>query len=389
MTLAAAVLIIEESVRRQPMIDFAVYRMGGYDILHGQDLYATYLHGYGLPFTYPPFAALVFVPFSVIPIVAAQLLWAGLSLLALIAIIDVTRRRLPVAKNRPSIAATLLLIGPAFWLEPVRHNFALGQINLFIVLLCLLDLDPNRQRKIPQGFLIGLAAGLKLTPLIFVPYFLITRRYRAASYAMAGLATTIAIGSLGGLHVSVEYWRHFTATAQRITEKEYVSNQSMDGVAMRWLRHMPDGLVWNCLVVLIVVAALWQARRLFLHGQSFAADLLVALVGLVISPVSWTHHFIWIVPTVALLATSYRRFDKWVARGLVAVFYLAPIWWVPNDHHLEFRHHGWQLLAACSFFFATVVAAMLLARQHRATVGTTGGTAGADAVTAERQPVTV
>jgi alpha-1,2-mannosyltransferase len=111
------------------------------------------------------------------------------------------------------------------------------------------------------------------------------------------------------------------------------------------------------LLLAILVVGLVTARAMHRGGDTFAADIVVGLVGLVVSPISWSHHFIWVVP--ALLILSRRgRVAQIQAALCAAVLYAAPIWWVPKTHDREFHHHGWQLVAACSFLVVAVVLAL-------------------------------
>lgn len=174
-------------------VDLHVYRMGGAAVLHGGDLYR--LRFAWLSFTYPPFAAVVFAALAAVPWSVAAALLTGASAVALPVALYLGLR-LPRPRREPAAVAWPLALAAAagaIWLEPVRTALTYGQVDILVAAAVLYDLTrPDTSRY--KGVAIGLAAGLKLTPAIFVAYLLITRRYRAAATAAAAFAGTVAVG---------------------------------------------------------------------------------------------------------------------------------------------------------------------------------------------------
>ena len=217
----------------EPEMDFQVYRSGGRHIF-GSGLYSSQIEVLGrhLLFTYPPVAALLFWPISHLSVFAGQILWNAINLLALLALIALSvaaarSRRLALSDWR---AALLLLTPVALLLYPVRSDLALGQINVLLVLMILADLTTGlswRGHSFPHGVLVGLAAAVKLTPLVFIPYLVVSRQWRSARNAT--LTFVIATGALFAVspHAS---WSYFTKDAfdvKRVGNGLAVGNQAL------------------------------------------------------------------------------------------------------------------------------------------------------------------
>ena len=158
--------------------DLSVYRYGGRAVLDGLPLYETDDPVTGYPFTYPPFAAVTMVPLALLPAWLAAALWTGASVGALAAVVVVVRRAL----GRPAPGwLVALLTAAAVALEPVWQNLAFGQVNVLLMLAVLVDLlGPERRWS---GVLVGIAAGVKLTPLLFVVLLVLVGRRTAAGRA--------------------------------------------------------------------------------------------------------------------------------------------------------------------------------------------------------------
>ena len=181
-------------------VDLHVYRLGGRVAAHVRPRYNPALGaplydwpGTGLKFTYPPFAAAVFTIFVPASWGLLPRLWLVVNVLALVATICVTLGGLGCRAGLARLGSTLLLAAALFWTEPVQRTMYLGQIELVLMALVMWDLCQPAARKW-QGIGLGVAAGIKLVPLIFVPYLLLTRRYRQAAVAAATFAGTVLIG---------------------------------------------------------------------------------------------------------------------------------------------------------------------------------------------------
>ncbi|MBB5977407.1 glycosyltransferase 87 family protein [Kribbella solani] len=338
-------------------LDLRVYRLGGATLLqHPGELYDVHLPGIGLPFTYPPFAAVMVAPFSIVPAPVAAATWSVLSLICLFVIWRHSARLTPWALLGVTAASAFL--------EPVRQTLGFGQINLILCAVILADLLGRKHKT--RGLWTGLAAGVKLTPLIFIALLLVTRQWKAALYASAGFAGTVVLGFLISPSATAHYWVSLVNDTKHIGGIGYASNQSWNGILTR-LAGNPDGggPVWMVLVLATAVAALAFARLLWLRDQPLAAVSICGLAGLFCSPISWSHHWVWIIPFgVVLLAAVPSRARIPVGVGWYGLFVLGPIWWPPNTGDREFDWTFGQQLLGNAYLIAALVAVVVLGVQY-------------------------
>ena len=211
--------------------------------------------------------------------------------------------------RRSGLSATLGVSALALATEPVQQTLSLGQVNLLLMLLVAADLltggalVPGGRTRWWHGIGIGVAAGVKLTPLIFIPYLLLTRRYRQAATASAVFAATVALGYAILPGDSGTYWANgLFLKANRIVFLGTRGNQSLRGVLTRLAGSVSSGTVpWIAAAVLVAVAGLVAAALLYRARQPVPAMLACALTGLLVSPLSWDHHWVWVAPGMALL----------------------------------------------------------------------------------------
>src|SRR5580693_2131621 len=247
-------------------------------------------------------------------------------------------------RDRPAVrlGATLGVSALALATEPVQQTLALGQVNLLLMLLVVADLltggalVPGGRTRWWHGFGIGIAAGVKLTPLIFIPYLLLIRRYRQAATASAVFAATVALGYAILPRDSRTYWADgLFLKANRIVFLGTRGNQSLRGIVTRLAGSVDSGTIpWIVLAILVVIAGLVTAALLYRASQPVPAMLACALTGLLVSPLSWDHHWVWVAPGIALLAhlgaraAGAVRAGWWAAAaGLVLVFGAWPQFW--------------------------------------------------------------
>ena len=305
--LSAALCCVLAATGQAQFTDLHVYRLGGDAVLHGASLYG--LRFAGLPFTYPPFAAVVFAVFAGLPwTVAATLLTVG-SAVALPVLLYLALRLPPVPSwlsSRGAWRLAMAVAAAAIWLEPVRTALGYGQVDLFLATAVLYDLSlpDNRRRK---GAAIGFAAGLKLTPAIFVLYLLITRRYRAAVTAAAVFAVTVAAGFAVTPASSAHFWDVTFLNPGRISPVQNDENQSLLGAMARTLHSASVGQWWLPLAIAVALAGLALAARAQRAGDEALGFSLCAVTGLLISPISWTHHWVIAVPALLLAAVAIYR----------------------------------------------------------------------------------
>ncbi len=256
-----------------------------------------------LGFTYPPFAAFLMYPMAWLPLnLVIVLNWIGSAVCVLVVTAWLVR---PLVRRHgwSNWYAMCLAIPLISTLEPIRENFAFGQINMYLAVLILGDLlfaVPGRSRW--GGVGVGLASAIKLTPAIFIGYLLITRRYRAA--ATAG-GTALAATLLAAAVAPSESWRYWTGTlwqTDRIGHLYLVQNQSLMGTLSRLAQPGRAGtLPWVVLVALVAVFGMWRAARAGRAGDELVGITLTGFVGSLISPVSWQHHLYWFVPALVVL----------------------------------------------------------------------------------------
>lgn len=324
-------------------IDLDVYRYGGATFASGADLYAGGApDAADLPFTYPPFAALVMAPLSEVPEVVLAGVWAAASVAALLAVL-----RLLLPERDPH---QVLLLGTGLLLlEPVWQSLSFGQVNLFLMLMVAYDvLRPERRTA---GVWIGVAAGIKLTPLAFVALLVLAGRRVPAVRALAAFAGTAAVGFLAAAGDSATYWTETLWDPARIGGLAFTSNQSVNGVLVRLLGHEPPTLLWLAVAgaaagSLVVLGALWWRR-----GQADLALVLGALAVLLASPVSWSHHWVWAAPAVVVL---WRR-SRPVAVAWLVLFASAVIWWPPHRNDLELGWGPFEHLYGNSYVWAALL----------------------------------
>lgn len=349
---------------RAHLIDLRVYRMGGRVALHGGSLYG--LRYAGLPFTYPPFAAGPFAGFAALPWVPAAALITVASVVALPALLYLALRLEPVRSwlDRGSAVRLALAAGAvAVWLEPVRSALGYGQIDLFLAAAVLYDLAlPATARR--KGVAIGLAAGIKLTPVIFLLYLLATRRWRAAATAAGVLAATVATGWIVLPSASARYWDGMFLSPRHISPIQDPQNESLLGALARTLHTAHVQHVWLPVALAVAAAGLTLAARAQRRGNEAAGFSLCAVTGLLVSPISWTHHWVVAVPALLIAAVTVGR--GWAGMGytrrtlsLAALAGLAACGWARLARHAPSGH--WlhlpvpQLLASEIYVLAGLV----------------------------------
>lgn len=311
--------------------DLFVYRFGGRAVLDGLPLYEVDDPVTGYPFTYPPFAAVAMVPLALLPGWLSAALWTGASVGALAAVVVVVRRAL----GRPAPGwLVALLTGAAVALEPVWQNLAFGQVNVLLMLAVLVDLVGPERRW--SGVLVGIAAGLKLTPLVFVVLLVLVGRRTAAGRAAVAFAGTVVVGFAAMPGAAAAYWTHGLFDASRVGPPALAHNQSAYGALSRLLDGRPPTLLWLAVAVPLALAVLLLAAQWWRTGDRVLGTCLGAMAMLIVSPISWSHHWVWVVPVALAL---WER-SRWAGLAWVALFVARPIVWPAYGHN---REYGWGL----------------------------------------------
>jgi alpha-1,2-mannosyltransferase len=354
-----AVGILLPMLWRHSLVDLKVYRLGGSALLDDPStLYSARMEGSGLPFTYPPFAGLVMVPVSLVPWSLVAALWTAASLISLAL---VWRLSLRYAGSRLHVAAFVAVVAGSLVLEPVRETLGFGQINLMLCALIMYDLlDVKHPRR---GIWLGIAAGIKLTPLVFLGLLFVTRQWRALIHASAAFAGTVLLGFLLAPEAATEYWTSLVSDTTRIGGLAFSSNQSWNAFLIRLSGDLNGGgRLWQGLVLVSVLAGLWLARALWMRGDRLAGLSVCGLIGLLCSPVSWSHHWVWAIPLgVSLLTSTPLRRKVPLTVAWFGLFALAPIWWPPNHEDRELTWSFGEQFTGNGYLIAAIVAVLLLA----------------------------
>ena len=325
-----------------------------------------------LPFLYPPFAAILAVPLTWLPHGLVLAGWAVAIGLCLVAILH----RLGLSGWRLSLVAAVVVE----LVQPVNETVAFGQLGVFLVGLVLLDIvDGPRaiavsrrwpwQRWLPEGVLVGVATAVKLTPGLFFVYLLAIRRFKTAAVSIATMIICSLLALVLTPHISIAFWSRLLHGDSGLGGSIiYLYNQSVLGATTRIFGYNAVGnsigLVISAAAAAlgVVVAVQWHRR-----GDELLAVTLCGVATLMASPVSWSHHFVWVVPLGYLLAVrrslpSWFRVLCWTFVGWAAT---TPFTFLPSSDNRELHYHWWQeMFADVSpvLGLAVLVAAWLLAR---------------------------
>jgi alpha-1,2-mannosyltransferase len=374
-------------------LDLSVYRDAGLIVRHVAPLYhaarAGPLYGslgpgaHGLTFTYPPFAALPFALLSFLSLRALGWVFALADLVAVPLTIWITVRELGVPRGRLRSGLTVLTTVAALMTEPVLRAIGLGQVEILLMVLILWDLcQPDRRWW--KGAGVGLAAGIKLVPLIFIGYLLLTRRFMQAAVAAATFAATVVIGFIALPRDSSQWWLHGLFVHESYGgNMRYAGNQSIMAIIVRAGSHDWHAL-WLAAAIVTGVLGLAAAAVIDRAGERLLGLATCALTALLISPISWDHHWVWIViaaPVLVHRALQARGLARRIWLGtavLVAAVFgawptslwgeiydrygwnLGVIWAPPNGANSETGWHGLQLIVGNAFVLTGLALFVLL-----------------------------
>jgi len=322
------------SLPDQRMVDLGVYRAGGLSVLRGQPLYTVVTPPPQLlPFTYPPAAALFAVPLALLSWPAAQLAWVPviylpLAVLTWFAFAPLLRR---VPAGGPRAAALAVLFAACAYLFPMRDEIRFGQVDTVLLAMAVADcaVPLTRAPRWPRGALVGLATAIKLVPGVFIVYLWLSGQRRAAvTAAAAALAWTLGAWLLLP-YDSVTYWTNAIFQSGRLGSNAGTSNQSLRGILLReFLPGQAPGALWAAVAVIAVVAGFAVVRRLARGSRAAEAIAVTALLWVLLSPVSWIHHFVVVIVAIgAILADGRSPRRVAIAVATAAFFALTIPWW--------------------------------------------------------------
>ncbi len=293
------------------LVDLHVYVGGSAALLTDQLYDFTYAEktpDFPLPFTYPPFAALVFFPLHYLPFTVVAVAWLLAIAAALYAVVHIAfelmfgAQRLRTPQWR---AATVGWTALGLWLEPVRTTMDYGQVNVFLVLGGMLAVRSSRWWI--SGGLVGIVAGIKLTPAITGLYFVARRRWGTVAWSAVVFGATVGVSFLIAPTEARRYFGTLLGDADRIGPVGSVWNQSLRGALSRILGHDVESGPWWIAAVVLVAALAFLAWRALAPDDRLGTLIVVQLFGLMISPISWSHHWVWLLPTVLWLLSGRRR----------------------------------------------------------------------------------
>lgn len=329
-------------------IDLAVYRGAAQALLDGASLYSPdfgQAYGPGLPFTYPPFAAVAALPLLLLPGTPALLAWTIGNLLLLFVGV---RMWMPTATP----ATLRWVVALAIMLTPVTDALLFGQLGIAITVGCYWDAT---RRHRASGALIGSLAAVKLVPGLFMLYFLVTGQWRRLGWSALTFTGTTLVAFLIAPHDSALFVQNLATSTDRVAGDIAVyMNQSLLGMLAR----MGWQSVWLPLAVGITAGVLAILRRRVRPSTQGLAVTAIGLTACLVSPISWEHHAVWLVPAILLLWPSAGTAAR-IAIGVGAVGVLARLPQIGS----RFDSPAAVLLAENWTFWATVLlTGLVLAR---------------------------
>ncbi len=260
-------------------------------------VYAEQTPDFPLPFTYPPFAAVVFYPLHLLPFWLVAFVWQIGIMAALYGVVRVSQRLLPTDTGS---RVAMLWTAVGIWLEPLRSTFDYGQINVVLVLAVLVAVYSSRWWL--SGLLVGLAAGVKLTPAASGLYFLGARRWGTVVFSAVVFLGTIGLSALVVGDQTRYYFTELLGDASRVGPIGTSFNQSWRGGISRILGHDAGfGPVVLAAIAVTAVLAFLAWRAIGGAADRLGAIIVVQLFGLLLSPISWTHHWVWLIPLMIWL----------------------------------------------------------------------------------------
>jgi alpha-1,2-mannosyltransferase len=395
---AAALIWFIYSASGQPNwglspVDMGVFRDAGLIVRHIRPFYRPHLASplydrlfyNGEPFDYPPFAALPFALMSYLSLSALAKLAAMADVAALLAAIWVTFGALGYRREAGRLGLTLLVAAAVFYTEPVQRTMYLGQVEIVLMALVMWDMcQPDERRW--KGAGVGIAAGIKLLPLLFIPYLLLTRRFRQAAVAFGTFLVTLIVGFIV---LPRDSWQWLVQglflKANVHIDLHWSGNQSLMGILLRSGGPHAHG-EWLVAAAIAIIMGTAGAVLLDRAGHRVVAVLMIALTTLLVSPLSWDDHWVWIVLAVpaavhyALRAPGAARW-AWLglAAAITALFAAWPDSWLgqpngltgiiflPPQHYRaqggpwpEVGWHGWQLVVGNAWVLGGLLAFVAL-----------------------------
>jgi len=289
--------------------DLDAYLAAARDIWHGAPLYAAFLH-HPFPdptlrpaFIYPPAFALLIAPLGLLPDALAGVIWLLICQTSLIAALALVLRW-----RKPTSWAMTALVVATFTFYPLWIDVAQGQANLPIVLLVTIGVVGIVQGRPRFGAALGVAAALKLTPIILLVWLLLDRRFRAVGWMVGAFAAVGGVGALFRFHDTIAFIGQVLPALAPGTA--FYANQSLSSILTRVSVENPYTQPWIDIPWAFVLPAaagilligLWFWRT---HRQP-ALTRCAAFIPLIplLSSVTWPHHLVVLLPVIWLSAIA-------------------------------------------------------------------------------------
>lgn len=289
------------------LTDLHVYRWGGEYVSNSLPLYDGLIHSLDpsqswrgpMPYTYTPFSAALFVVLANLSFQLMEAAWLGLIAASTVVVCWTMLSWLGYRRDNRLLWASIFFAATMVFTEPVRTTFWLGQINMVLLALMVLDAAAKGRWR---GALTGIAAGIKLTPGFLWIHYLVTKQYRSMFMGVAAFVGTIIVGAIAAPRDSLHFWTGGLFEAERIGDIAAPSNQSASGVlAYYFFDGGTPRLVWLFVALVCAAVGLAVAYRVHFRGQPQLAFVISGMTGCVISPFSWGHHWVWFVPLMVVL----------------------------------------------------------------------------------------
>ena len=355
-----AMWMLHPFVRKWDLGDLAVYRAAGRAIVHRHSVFGSYVHDQlrvPLPFIYPPFAAMLFAPFSWVTEKTGNLAWTAATILLLAAVVRLCFAPLLQRFGRAAPIALVVTLGAVAALSPVEDHLRFGQVGIPLMAVCLFDCMTERPRW-PRGALIGIATAVKLVPAIFIPYLWLSGRRRAAKVATATFGVCTLLGLVATPGDSFDF---FTSKIFEPTSPTFFTNQSLEGILQRAIGG-PWRVIWLAAVIVVLFYGMRAAAESSRHGDELRGVAIVGLVSVLVSPISWIHHLVWVIPVLGVIVGAGRDRKRVALAFLVAAVFVARL---PYFGHDEVKTGLLAALLKDTYGFVCVVLLVYLVRGVR------------------------
>lgn len=315
---------------QEHMIDFEVNYKAGKRLRGGESLYQVE-DGHFM-FKYLPSSALLYLPLSFLPLNAAKAFWYFIVAFCLGSLVYVSAKILP-SEEKKSIY--LLIFPPLILAKFFLRELHLGQINALVTMILLfmiwfLIYEKNTmpsQKDIYAGLLWGLATALKPYALIFLPYFLLKKKWKSLLSGVGFLFLALFIpaafyGFRGNIIILKEWISTLSRSAQALLDSQ--DNISIIAFFMKWTGNQNVSLLLSGLVMallaFLVLTVILIGRKID-RASALECSILLILIPL-ISPLGWDYTLLMSVLGVTIIIHNFSGYSKFWRGFLVFNFFI-------------------------------------------------------------------